>query len=396
MNTILERFKQKHEIVSDKQESIRSNHNEEEPIVLYVDDLEANLILFQEMFKNDYNILTADSGKKGLEILEKENVAVLISDQSMPEMTGNELLEIVAKKFPDIMCFILTAFTDYDSLVESVNKGKIYGYFKKPFEYEDVNISIHKAMEVYNLRVRNKEMIAELEKANRELLSIDHSKTKFLSILTNEIRSPINKIMSAVHMIKDKVESKDITELLGLLDISVSRLESFSFAANQLARLKDENRKIEQTDVSLRELLELTVISRKNALDEAGISVDFEEDAGNVSVKGDFDLLLSCVGILIMHLVNYLEEDGTITFSTGFNEQQAWLEIKVRDKKPIPGKLENLEKMLLTDAEDPDNYNSIELMLSRQIISSHKGKISISGEKDGSFNICLHFENSMN
>ncbi len=372
-----------------------TNRDEDRPTVLYVDDLEANLILFRELFKNDYNILTADSGKKGLEILEKENVAVLISDQSMPEMTGNELLEIVAEKFPDIMCFILTAYTDYDSLVDSVNKGKIYGYFKKPFEYENVGISINKALEVYNLRVKNKEMIAELEKANRELLSIDQSKTKFLSILTNEIRTPINRIMSAVHMIKDKVESKDITELLGLLDISVSRLESFSFAANQLARLKDENRKIEQTDVSLRELLELTVISRKNALDEAGVSVDFEKDISNVSVKGDFDLLLSCVGILIMHLVNYLEKEGSITFSTGFNEQQTWLEIKVMDNKPVPGKLQNLEKMLLTDMEDPENYNSIELMLSRQIITSHNGEIMISGKKDKSFSIGLHFKNSM-
>ena len=329
--------------------------------------------------------------KEGFEILKKEKVTVLVSDQSMPVMSGNEFLEIVNEEYPDILSFILTAYTDYDLLVEAVNRGKIYGYFNKPIKFEEMRIAINRAVEVSHLREKNKHMLTELENANRELLKFDNFRSQFLSMMTNEIRSPINKIMSAVHMIKDKVDSRDITELLSLLDISVSRLESFSFASSQLTRLRDKKQEIEKKDVSLRELIEITFIAKKNALDDSEIKVSLDPESTGAYVKGDYDLLLSCLGIMVMNLVNNMSKGGKFDFSTGKNNKTAWLDIQVKNSGFSVNELGNLEKLFSGDDNDNENHTSLELILSREIILSHKGEVHFKSNGNGTFFTHLQF-----
>ena len=70
------------------------DHTDQQASVLYVDDLQTNLVLFQATFENDFNIILADSAHKALEIIEAQEIQVLVTDQRMPDMTGTELLEI--------------------------------------------------------------------------------------------------------------------------------------------------------------------------------------------------------------------------------------------------------------------------------------------------------------
>ncbi|MFW5821486.1 MAG: hybrid sensor histidine kinase/response regulator [Bacteroidota bacterium] len=359
--------------------------------VLYVDDSHSNLLLFEELFKREYKVLTADSARTGLNILEKEKVDVLVSDQSMPGMSGNEFLEIANEKYPDLLSFILTAYTDYDSLVEAVNRGKIFGYFNKPIKFNEIRIAINRAMEVSVLRKKNRQMIEELEYVNKELLRLDKNRSQFLSMMTNEIRSPINKIMSAVHMIKDKVDSRDITELLSLLDISVSRLESFSYATNQLARIRDEKQELEMNDISLRELIEITFIAKKNALDESGIKTSMDSESIGAYVKGDYDLLLSCMGILLMNLVNSSDRGGEFIFSTAKKNGSAWLDIEVKNSGFSTSQLEALREIFSGRDSNRNNHCSLELILSKEIINTHKGEIQFESNGNGSFRTRLKF-----
>ena len=98
------------------------------PNVLYIDDLQTNLVLFRATFEKDYNVIITDSGTKAFKILKNQDIQVLVTDQRMPEVTGTELLEIVAREYPDIRSFLLTAYTDFETVVEAINKGHIQGY----------------------------------------------------------------------------------------------------------------------------------------------------------------------------------------------------------------------------------------------------------------------------
>jgi signal transduction histidine kinase len=351
---------------------------EDRPNILYVDDIETNLVLFEATFKKHFNVSVANSGKDALDLLRQKDFAVLISDQSMPGMTGTELMEIAKTHFPDIMRFILTAYTDYKTVVDSINKGEIYGFFNKPFDAEGVRMSLNKAVEVYNLRISNRKMIEELEKAKSKLLDLDKSKTRYLNILTNEIRSPINKIMSAVHMLKDRMGSNDLGELLFYLDTSVSRLESFAFAANQLSRLNEENNPaIEAKDVSLRELMELCILENKNLLDKFQANLDMNEQFKDIHVKGEHDLLMTCLTTLLMNSLKHIEKNGSIKISSGESGEGMYLEIIDQGSSYSKNQIDNMICFFAEDKKSTDFTPGIELILAKQIMISHGGRIII-------------------
>lgn len=122
------------------------------PKMLVVDDEPDNLDLLYRTFRRDFNVLRAESGVVALEILATEGeVAVIISDQRMPEMKGTEFLSKTVPKFPDTMRIILTGFTDVEDLVEAINSGQVYKYITKPWDPNELKSVVQRAVETYDL-----------------------------------------------------------------------------------------------------------------------------------------------------------------------------------------------------------------------------------------------------
>jgi len=131
--------------------------------VLFVDDEEYNLISFKATFRKDYKIFTAESGKEALAILRKENIGLIITDQRMPEMTGVELLERIVPEFPDVIRIILTGFSDVEAIINAINNGQVFRYITKPWDDVELKMTIENARRIFELQVRNKQLIDELQ-----------------------------------------------------------------------------------------------------------------------------------------------------------------------------------------------------------------------------------------
>ena len=137
--------------------------------VLYVDDEVINLRIFSMAFKRQYNVLTAESGSEAIEILNREEIHLLITDQKMPGMTGTELLLNTIEPYPDIIRIILTGFADIEAIVQAVNKCKIYKYITKPYDQSDMKLILDKALELFTVRREKEGLIDELAEINRNL-----------------------------------------------------------------------------------------------------------------------------------------------------------------------------------------------------------------------------------
>ncbi|PYS84338.1 MAG: hypothetical protein DMF67_05640 [Acidobacteria bacterium] len=133
--------------------------------IMIVDDEPANLRLLERLFRRDYQVLVAPSGQDALQLLEQHDVALLITDQRMPGMTGIELLKRTAEFRPHMVRIILTGYTDIGALVEAINCGQVYKYVTKPWNNDDLRLTVGRAIEHYETtRARH-----ELELANRRL-----------------------------------------------------------------------------------------------------------------------------------------------------------------------------------------------------------------------------------
>jgi DNA-binding NtrC family response regulator len=119
--------------------------------ILVVDDEAPNLRTLERLFRNDYEVLTASSAAEALALIQRHDVALLISDQRMPEMSGIELMSQTIDLRPHMVRILLTGYADVSSLIEAINCGHVYKYVTKPWEQEDLTITVTRALEHYEM-----------------------------------------------------------------------------------------------------------------------------------------------------------------------------------------------------------------------------------------------------
>jgi DNA-binding NtrC family response regulator len=135
--------------------------------IMVVDDEEANLRVLERLFRAEYEIVTAGAGAEALRLLQQHDVALVITDQRMPDMTGVELLKRTAGLRPHMVRIILTGYTDAETLVEAINSGLVYKYVTKPWNNEELRLTISRALEHYETtKARH-----ELEMSNQRLVA---------------------------------------------------------------------------------------------------------------------------------------------------------------------------------------------------------------------------------
>src|SRR5207247_5957987 len=124
--------------------------------ILVVDDEMANLQKLQRTFVNRYPVLVASSGREALKFVEKESdIAVIVADQRMPDMTGIDFLRQTLEPLPHAIRIILTGFTDVEVLLDAINSCKVFRYMVKPWDPPDLLMTVE--------RGRSEEHTSELQ-----------------------------------------------------------------------------------------------------------------------------------------------------------------------------------------------------------------------------------------
>jgi two-component system response regulator HupR/HoxA len=137
--------------------------------ILVVDDEPDILRSFTINYGDEFEVVTAENGPRGLELLRTQDPAVIVADQRMPIMSGAEFMEHSVAVRPDAMRIMLTGYTDLDGLVQAVNTGRLYRYVAKPWDSEELRQTLRRAMEVFHLTRENARLVEELRQVNERL-----------------------------------------------------------------------------------------------------------------------------------------------------------------------------------------------------------------------------------
>ena len=119
-------------------------NNRPRPVVLYVDDEELNLTLFQITFQDQFRVITSNDPIKGLDVVDENgaDLDVVVSDMRMPGMDGIEFITKVREKFPDLSCFILTGFAANEKVISALEDKLIINSFSKPFDTDTIQQAV--------------------------------------------------------------------------------------------------------------------------------------------------------------------------------------------------------------------------------------------------------------
>ena len=154
--------------------------------IMIVDDEPANLRTLERLFRPDYQVVTAPSGAEALALLEQHDVALLISDQRMPAMTGIELMMKTVAIRPQMVKILLAGYTDVGALIEALNSGLVYRYLTKPWNNDDLKLTVSRALEHYEMMKAKHLLGMENERLRARLRKISDLAAEGLDLMKVE------------------------------------------------------------------------------------------------------------------------------------------------------------------------------------------------------------------
>ena len=157
--------------------------------ILCVDDEKNVLRALQRLFMDeDYEIFTADSGEEGIQICEDEpGIQLVISDYRMPGMDGVDFFKIVNSRWPETIRIVLSGYADTASVVGAINEGQIYKFIAKPWNDEELKVTIGNALEVFFLHQKNKQLHEELLSSNEKLKHLNENLEQLVEKKAEEV-----------------------------------------------------------------------------------------------------------------------------------------------------------------------------------------------------------------
>lgn len=139
------------------------------PEIVYIDDEPRNLAVFEAAVPADWSVHTFHEPLTALTALEKLHPWVIMSDQRMPGIKGVQLLELARKLHPEAVRIIVTGYSDEDLIIESVRKANVFDYIRKPWDPEDLEAAIGRAISYFKMTTERNGLIEKLQEQQKNL-----------------------------------------------------------------------------------------------------------------------------------------------------------------------------------------------------------------------------------
>lgn len=188
--------------MSPEERAARRQRRADKKVLLVIDDEEQTVRAVRHLFRRQYKVLGATRAAEGLTLLEENPVAVILSDQRMPGMSGAEFFEKARAIDPDAVRILITAYSDIQALVRSVNKGQIFGYLAKPWNPEELAQVIESAMAHRQLIDDKRTMTAELAEKNEALRRVNAELRAFTHVVAHDLKEPLRTISAYVDFLE--------------------------------------------------------------------------------------------------------------------------------------------------------------------------------------------------
>lgn len=265
-----------------------------------------------------YNVLEASTGEEGIEMIDQEMPDILLLDNKLPGIQGVEVLEYVRKKNYDIVVAMITSYASIDVAVKAHNDGAI-DFIPKPFTPQELKASIEQITKQQYLRRITHKLKVEGKKV----------RFQFLSVLSHELKAPLNAIEGYLKMMQEKQMGDSIDDYQSAIERSLQRIDSMRHLIMDL---------LDFTKVSFeRQMEKMQFVSLKEVVSMAVVTVSpyaIHKDIHFVTnIKGcetiwadpnDFEIILNN---LISNAVKYNSTGGTVTITIDCTDSEFTLSV---------------------------------------------------------------------
>lgn len=376
------------------------------PVILCVDD--EPILLFalksqlQENLGNQYQVETAENGEEALEVIEElltNNIELplVISDQVMPGMLGDELLTQIHSKIPETLKILLTGHADVSAIASSVNNANLYRYIAKPWDPTDLNLTVTEAVRSYFHKKELAEFYKGLEQKVAERTLELERKNQFLSMAVHDLKNPLSIIQTSSEMITNHFDESDKRQLLEFNSYIFSSTQNmFELITNLLEINKIESGKLKVRPMLIDiQVILNDLIKHYRVLAKAkSINLDLKIDHQSYKAMLDEKMISSVLDNLISNAIKYSPYDKSVYIRLLSTETHIRCEIQdegpglnEEDQKKLFGQFARLSPQ--PTADEP--ATGLGLFIVKQLVETMRGKVWCDTEKDKGATFIVEF-----
>ncbi len=367
--------------------------------ILFVDDEEMALVTFKNLFKKEFTIHTAGSGGAALELIEKHpELALIVSDQRMPDMTGIELLRRISVKRPNLIRMLITAYTEIELVIDAINRGKVYRYITKPYNEEELKQTLKQGIERYYLVKERDRLYAEKIETFKKMAQAN--RLTAIGILAagmaHEINNPLVAINTFLQMIPKKYdeEVKDEEFWDKFYAVALGETHRIQMLISQLLHYSKapEEEGLKLNGVNINDLLYETITFIDNEAKKKGLTIrqDFEPDLPLCYV--DREKIRQVFLNILLNAIQATHE-GYIRVKTSADfdkKDHAFFHVAVEDTG-VGIAEENIQKLFNPFFTTKQNEGTgLGLMMCHHIIEEHRGSIDVHSELGKGTTMTIH------
>ena len=337
-----------------------------------------NLRVSFPFLENDfeYDLIDTETGEEAIEIIEKEKVDIVLLDNKLPGIEGIEVLEHIKKKKYDLAVMMITSYASIDLAVKATNNGA-FNFMPKPFTRQELIAAVENITKHLYL----KRMTEKMKKSDRKI------RFQFLSVLSHELKSPINAVEGYLQIMNEKQVGNNIASYEKMINRSLERIKSMRNLIMDMLDLTkiesgEKNRNIRQIDII--QIARIAIDSIEPLVKQKNIKVNTKFPDEFIT-KVDASEIEIIFNNLLSNAVKYNKDDGELFFS--IEKINNKIQIIVEDTGIGMSKKEksNLFKEFMR-AKNKKTRNitgtGLGLSILKKIIDINKGNIKVESELD--------------
>ena len=357
---------------------IKEKFDEKKPTILVIDDELGPRESIRMIFKNRYNVIPVESGERGIEVIKKIKVDVIILDLKMGGKNGIETLEEIRKYDEKVPVIILTGYGDMESARKAMHFGVIE-FMTKPFDIPELESIINRAIEKIRIERESERLKDELSSLNSKLLKKFEEIEKLATIgqMSTEVIHEINNLLTVIHgyiqLLLQEVSSKELTmKYITTIESEIKRCKNI---AKNIMELAKEEYEIE--DVNVNETIEKLINFLRESKLCKNVNFNVELEKSPIIIKANKNHFHQAILNLLLNSAQSIEKEGFIDIKTKKFGDLMIIEIK-DNGKGIPK--ETIEKVLDPFYISKEKTNGIGLSFTAKIIKKYGGNFEIKSE----------------
>ena len=371
--------------------------------VLFLDDEQNVLNSIKRVFVDvPYGVAVASNYKEAMDIMSREKIKVVLSDQRMPDISGVEFLSKIKQQYPQVVRILFTAYADLSAAEQAINVSAVYRFINKPWQPEELKAAVAGAIHYFDIIMENQRLFEEtrskneeLEKANIKLKVLYDVQKEFSSTISHELRTPLASIKAAIDIVISGTAG-DVTiaqkDFLGRAKSNVDRLNRLINDILDLAHLESGKTALEKKPEDINSIIQSVAQNQESVARAKGLDLKVTLDPRVPVLLIDQDKIAQVLNNLIANALKFTESGG-ITVTSYTDEGQHQVEVRVSDtgcgihEDDMVKLFEKFQQ--LGESHQRHAGTGLGLAICKEIIRQHGGKIGVRSQKgQGS---CFYF-----